>query len=270
MTYSTAGSATLSLPTVLDVQELSIYYHNQQVVDTVNLTIPEKQLVAFIGPSGSGKSTVLRCFNRLTDLIPQLQVTGRIFYRGKDLYDPQWDVTSIRRQIGMIFQQPNPFPKSIYDNIAFGARVNGYAGNIDELVEWSLQQVHLWDSVKDRLSVNAMALTIGQQQHLCIARAIALDPAVLLLDNPTVNLDTCSSSHLEELLSQLKKRYTLIMTTHNLRQAARISDYTAFFGTKMNASGHSIGYLVEYAPTSLLFQRPQQALTQRYVTGRVL
>lgn len=269
MPPSAAGSLTPSLTAILEARELSIYHNNQRVIEALNLKIPEKQLVAFIGPSGSGKSILLRCFNRLTDLMPQLRVTGNIFYRGRNLYDPQWAVTSIRRQIGMIFSRPNPFPKSIYDNIAFGARVNGYTGNIDELVERSLQQVGLWDEVKDQLSLNGMALTIGQQQQLCIARAIAVNPAVLLLDNPTVDLDACTTSRLEELFSQLKKHYTLVMVTHNLRQAARISDYTAFFSTKVDARGHSIGYLVEYAPTSILFQRPQQALTQNYLTGRL-
>ncbi|XFA72902.1 phosphate ABC transporter ATP-binding protein [Thermosynechococcaceae cyanobacterium Okahandja] len=266
MTYPTAHSH--DRPTIFDVRQLRIYYRQQCLVDTLNLTIPENQIVALIGPSGSGKSLFLRCLNRLTDMMPPLRVTGHIFYRGRNLYDSGQDVACIRRQIGMIFERPHLFPKSIYDNVAFGARVNGYAGNMDELVERSLQQVHLWPEVKDRLSHNAMALPLGQQQQLCLARAIAVNPTVLLLDDPTLNLDALASRRLEALFSELKHRYTLIIATHDLQQAARLSDYTAFFHLKTDTGDQAVGYLVEYAETRALFQRPQQSLTYNYVTGR--
>lgn len=254
--------------TVLRAENLDIYYGKFLAVKGVNLDIPKNRVTAFIGPSGCGKSTLLRCFNRLNDLINGFHVEGKVYYYDQDLYAPNVDPIEVRRRIGMVFQKPNPFPKSIYDNIAYGARVNGYKGNLDELVERSLQQAALWDEVKDKLKQNGMALSGGQQQRLCIARAIAINPDVVLMDEPCSALDPISTLKVEELMHQLKENYTIVIVTHNMQQATRVADMTAFFNAKATEKGGKMGYLVEYDRTENIFQNPQQEATRDYVSGR--
>lgn len=254
--------------TVLRVENLDIYYGKFLAVKGVNLQIPKNRVTAFIGPSGCGKSTLLRSFNRLNDLINGFHVDGKVYYYNQDLYAPNVDPVEVRRRIGMVFQKPNPFPKSIYDNIAYGARVNGYKGNLDELVERSLQQAALWDEVKDKLKQNGMALSGGQQQRLCIARAIAVQPDVILMDEPCSALDPLSTLRVEELITQLKEQYSIIIVTHNMQQATRVSDMTAFFNVEPTEKGARMGYLVEYEKTELIFNDPKQKATQEYISGR--
>ncbi|HBB34450.1 MAG TPA: phosphate ABC transporter ATP-binding protein, partial [Cyanobacteria bacterium UBA9273] len=222
------------------------------------------------GPSGCGKSTLLRCFNRLNDLIPGARVEGRISFKGQNLYDKKFDknIEEVRRRIGMVFQKPNPFPKSIYENIAFGARINGYQGNMDELVERSIQQAALWDEVKDKLKQSGLSLSGGQQQRLCIARALAIQPEVLLMDEPCSALDPISTLKIEDLMHQLKEQYTIVIVTHNMQQATRVADMTAFFNAKATEKGGKQGYLVEFDETEQIFQNPQQEATRDYVSGR--
>src|SRR5690606_20961638 len=212
----------------LEARNLSVVYGSTRAVKSVSLRIPDRKVVAFIGPSGCGKSTLLRCFNRMNDLVPGARIEGEAIFQGQNLYGPGVDPVDVRRRIGMVFQKPNPFPKSIYDNVAFGARVNGYRGNMDELVERSLRSAALWDEVKDRLDSSALALSGGQQQRLCIARALAVDPEVLLMDEPASALDPIATQKIEELIYTLKQDYTVVIVTHNMQQAARVSDYTAF------------------------------------------
>lgn len=254
--------------TVLSAENLDIYYGNFLAVKGVNIQIPKNQITAFIGPSGCGKSTLLRCFNRLNDLIQGFHIQGRITYHDQDLYAPNIDPVEVRRRIGMVFQKPNPFPKSIYDNIAYGARVNGYKGNLDELVERSLKQAALWDEVKDKLKQNGMALSGGQQQRLCIARAIAINPDVVLMDEPCSALDPISTLKVEELMHQLKENYTIVIVTHNMQQATRVADMTAFFNAKATEKGGKMGYLVEFDHTENIFQNPREEATRDYVSGR--
>ncbi len=254
--------------TVLRAENLDIYYGKFLAVKGVNIDIPKNRVTAFIGPSGCGKSTLLRCFNRLNDLISGFRVEGKVYYYDQDLYAPNVDPVEVRRRIGMVFQKPNPFPKSIYDNIAYGARVNGYKGNLDELVERSLQQAALWDEVKDKLKQNGMALSGGQQQRLCIARAIAINPDVVLMDEPCSALDPISTLKVEELMHQLKENYTIVIVTHNMQQATRVADMTAFFNAKATEKGGKMGYLVECDRTENIFQNPQQEATRDYVSGR--
>ena len=254
--------------TVLSAENLDIYYGNFLAVKGVNIQIPKNQITAFIGPSGCGKSTLLRCFNRLNDLIQGFHIQGRITYHNQDLYAPNIDPVEVRRRIGMVFQKPNPFPKSIYDNIAYGARVNGYKGNLDELVERSLKQAALWDEVKDKLKQNGMALSGGQQQRLCIARAIAINPDVVLMDEPCSALDPISTLKVEELMHQLKENYTIVIVTHNMQQATRVADMTAFFNAKATEKGGKMGYLVEFDHTENIFQNPREEATRDYVSGR--
>lgn len=255
---------------ILEARDVAIYYggSNQPSVSGVNLSIRQNQITAFIGPSGCGKSTVLRCFNRLNDLIVGARVTGSIAFAGKDLYAPNIDPVEVRRHIGMVFQRPNPFPKSIYENIAFGPRINGYQGNMDELVERSLKQAVIWDEVKDKLKQSGLALSGGQQQRLCIARAIAVQPDVILMDEPCSALDPISTHSIEELMQELKQIYTIIIVTHNMQQATRTSDMTAFFNTEVNDQGKRTGKLVEFAPTEDIFNSPSQASTARYISGQ--
>jgi phosphate transport system ATP-binding protein len=253
---------------VLQVDRVNVFYEDFLAVRNVTLDIPQHQIIAFIGPSGCGKSTILRCFNRLNDLIPGARVEGKITYHGVDLYSPKMDAVDVRRRIGMVFQKPNPFPKSIYENISYGARINGYLGDMDELVERSLRQAALWDEVKDKLKESGLALSGGQQQRLCIARAIAIAPEVILMDEPCSALDPISTLRIEELLQELKERYTIIIVTHNMQQASRVSDMTAFFNAEATAKGSKVGYLVEYDKTSIIFQQPSQEATQAYVSGR--
>ena len=253
---------------VLRAKTISVYYGSTLAVRGVSLDIPENQVIAFIGPSGCGKSTVLRCFNRMNDLIPSAKMEGQITFHGRDIYDKQVDPVQLRSRIGMVFQKPNPFPKSIYENIAFGARINGYQGNMDDLVESSLQKAALWDEVKDKLKDSGLALSGGQQQRLCIARAIAIAPEVILMDEPCSALDPISTLKVEELIHELKEQYTIIIVTHNMQQASRVSDLTAFYNAQATEEGGKMGYLVEYNRTEEIFQNPVQQSTQEYVSGR--
>jgi phosphate transport system ATP-binding protein len=243
----------------IEARELSVFYGRSEAVKKVSLGIPDRQVVAFIGPSGCGKSTLLRCFNRMNDLIPFARIEGQALFHGESLYDAGVDPVEVRRRIGMVFQKPNPFPKSIYDNVAFGPRINGHRGNMDELVERSLRQAALWDEVKDRLSSSALALSGGQQQRLCIARALAVEPEVLLMDEPASALDPIATQKIEDLIYELKQNYTVVIVTHNMQQAARVSDYTAFL---------YMGELIEYGPTKNMFTAPKEERTESYITGR--
>ncbi|BAW96974.1 phosphate import ATP-binding protein [[Synechococcus] sp. NIES-970] len=253
---------------VLQTENVSVYYGNFLAIKGVYLNIPTNQVTAFIGPSGCGKSTLLRCYNRLNDLIPSFRIDGDIAYHGNSLYGATVDPVEVRRRIGMVFQKPNPFPKSIYDNIAYGARINGYQGDMDELVEKSLRQAALWDEVKDKLRQSGLALSGGQQQRLCIARAIAVQPEVILMDEPCSALDPISTLKIEELIHQLKAQYTIVIVTHNMQQASRVADMTAFFNVRTKENGTRQGYLGEYDRTEVIFQNPQEQATQEYVSGR--
>ncbi len=243
----------------LAAEGVSIFYGSKCAVDDVSLSVPSNRVVALIGPSGCGKSTLLRCFNRMNDLIPTARVDGTVRFHGQELYGDEVDPVEVRRRIGMVFQKPNPFPKSIYDNVAFGPRVNGFRGDLGELVEESLRQAALWDEVSDRLHDSAYALSGGQQQRLCIARTLAVRPEVVLMDEPASALDPLATQRIEELIYELKKEYTIVIVTHNMQQAARISDYTAFL---------YMGSLVEYGPTETIFTNPREERTEAYVTGR--
>ncbi len=254
--------------TVLKAENVNVYYGDFLALKNIYLDIPKNNVTAFIGPSGCGKSTLLRCYNRLNDLIPIFRLQGVITYHGENLYAKDIDPVQVRRRIGMVFQRPNPFPKTIYDNIAFGARVNGYKGDMDELVEKSLTQAALWDEVKDKLRQSGLAISGGQQQRLCIARAIALQPDVILMDEPCSALDPISTLKVEELIHELKKNYTIIIVTHNMQQASRVADYTAFFNVKPTEKGSRQGYLVEYDRTEAIFQNPREEATQEYISGR--
>ena len=246
---------------ILQVKDLDLWYGAHQALHSVSMDIPEKSITAFIGPSGCGKSTFLKTLNRMNDLVPGVKITGEARYRGEDIYAPGTDVCRLRREIGMVFQKPNPFPMSIYDNIAYGPRTHGIRSKarLDELVERSLRGAAIWDEVKDRLKKNALGLSGGQQQRLCIARALAVEPAVLLMDEPTSALDPISTSRIEELTMELKERYTIVIVTHNMQQAVRISDRTAFF---------LLGELVEYGATEQVFSAPAEKRTEDYITGR--
>ena len=246
---------------ILQVKDLDLWYGAHQALHSVSMDIPEKSITAFIGPSGCGKSTFLKTLNRMNDLVPGVKITGEVRYQGEDIYAPGTDVCRLRREIGMVFQKPNPFPMSIYDNIAYGPRTHGIRSKtkLDELVERSLRGAAIWDEVKDRLKKNALGLSGGQQQRLCIARALAVEPAVLLMDEPTSALDSISTSRIEELTMELKERYTIVIVTHNMQQAVRISDRTAFF---------LLGELVEYGATEQVFSAPAEKRTEDYITGR--
>ncbi len=246
---------------IMTVQGLDLWYGDHQALHDISLNIPEKSITALIGPSGCGKSTFLKTLNRMNDLIPGVKITGDVRYRDQDIFAPGTDVNELRREIGMVFQKPNPFPMSIYDNIAYGPRTHGIKNRarLDEIVEKSLRGAAIWDEVKDRLKKNALGLSGGQQQRLCIARALAVEPEVLLMDEPTSALDPISTSKIEELAMQLKEQYTIVIVTHNLQQAVRISDRTAFF---------LLGELVECGDTQQLFSQPQDKRTEDYITGR--
>jgi len=262
------SSTSTMTETVLKAERLNVYYGSTRAVRDVFLDIPKNEIVAFIGPSGCGKSTVLRCFNRMNDLIPSARVDGKISFYGRDIYDKSVDAVELRRRIGQVFQKPNPFPKSIYDNIAFGARINGYQGDMDELVERSLKGAALWDEVKDKLKESGLSLSGGQQQRLCIARAIAIEPEVILMDEPCSALDPISTLRIEELMQELKEKYTIVIVTHNMQQASRVSDKTAFFNAEATDQGGKIGYLVEFDQTVTIFSNPKEERTMAYVSGR--
>ena len=246
---------------VISVQDLCLWYGEHQALKNVSIEIPEKSITALIGPSGCGKSTFLKTLNRMNDLIPGVKITGSVEYKGENIFDPAMDVNELRRQVGMVFQKPNPFPMSIYDNIAYGPRTHGIRSKarLDDIVERSLRGAAIWDEVKDRLKKNALGLSGGQQQRLCIARALAVEPDVLLMDEPTSALDPISTSKIEDLAMQLKEKYTIVIVTHNMQQAVRISDSTAFF---------LLGELVEYGNSEQLFSNPRDKRTEDYITGR--
>ena len=249
---------------LLQVQNVDVYYSKFRAIKDVSMDVVRHRVLALIGPSGCGKSTLLRCFNRMNDLIPGTRITGSILYDGRDLYGPNTDATEIRSRIGMVFQKPNPFPKSIYENVAFGLKVNGYRGDIAEAVELSLRKAALWDEVKDRLKQSALALSGGQQQRLCIARALAVEPDVVLMDEPCSALDPIATLAIEELIRELVANYTIIIVTHNMQQAARVSDETAFLMVDEDRAG----YLVELDNTQTIFTNPKNERTEAYITGR--
>jgi phosphate transport system ATP-binding protein len=251
-----------------DVRDISVYYGNFRAVRDVSVQVHENQITALIGPSGCGKTTFLRCLNRMNDLIPTARVEGTLLYHGVDLYDPAVDPVEVRRRIGMVFQKPNPFPKTIYDNVAFGPKIAGYKGNLDELVEESLHHAALWDEVKDKLRESGLALSGGQQQRLCIARAIATRPDVILMDEPCSALDPIATQKIEDLMRDLVEEYTIVIVTHNMQQAARVSDRTAFFTVDLAEDGARTGTIVEVDDTETMFTKPNDPRTEDYITGR--
>ncbi len=256
--------------TSISLQNVTISYGDIDAVRNIYCEIPKEKVTAFIGPSGCGKSTVLRSLNRMNDLIPSCKLKGRILFEDTDLYAPKIDPVEVRRRIGMVFQQPNPFPKTIYENIAFGARINGFNGNMNELVESSLRKAAVWEECKDKLNQSGYSLSGGQQQRLCIARTIAIEPDVILMDEPCSALDPISTLKIEETIHQLKKSFTIIIVTHNMQQALRVSDMTAFFNAETsdkNGSG-KVGYLAEFNNTELIFNSPSEKATQDYISGR--
>ena len=254
---------------VFETEDLSVHYAGKPAVLDVTMKIPEKEITAFIGPSGCGKSTILRCFDRMNDLIPGATVGGTIQYHGVDLYGADVDPVQVRKRIGMVFQKPNPFPKPIYDNIAFGPKVLGMKGDMDEIVETALRRASLWDDVKDRMKDNAFGMSGGQQQRLCIARALATNPDVILMDEPCSALDPISTSRIEDLMHELKETVSIVIVTHNMQQAARVSDRTAFFIVDLSAGeDQRIGRLVEYGPTDRIFTNPHDTRTEEYVSGK--
>ncbi len=253
-----------SLPTAVELRNVHLYYGAFRAVKEINLTVPRSRITALIGPSGCGKSTLLRSINRMNDLIPIARVEGEMLFHGENIYADYVDPVEVRRRIGMVFQKPNPFPKSIYDNVAFGPTINGFKGNMDELVERSLRRAALWDDVKDKLKQSGLALSGGQQQRLCIARAIATEPDMILMDEPCSALDPRSTLQIEELMAELKENYTIIIVTHNMQQAARASDFTVF----MTMAEDRAGFIVEHGPTLQIFTNPKNTLTEDYVSGR--
>ncbi len=253
---------------IFDVGDLNVFYGDFHAVKDITLSVYANSITALIGPSGCGKSTVLRCFNRMNDLIEGARVEGTVNYHGVDLYGENIDPVQVRRHVGMVFQKPNPFPKSIYDNIAYGPRIAGFKGNMDELVEESLRRAALWDEVKDKLDASGFSLSGGQQQRLCIARAIATSPDVVLMDEPCSALDPIATLRIEELMQELKEDYTIIIVTHNMQQAARVSERTAFFNVQLGEQGERTGRLVEYSDTGKLFTNPDIQATEDYITGR--
>ncbi len=250
---------------VFRLHDVGVWYGNKHAISEITLDIPLKRVTALIGPSGCGKSTLLRCLNRMNDLIPGARIEGSVEYHGANIYDRTVDPVEVRRRIGMVFQKPNPFPKSIYDNVAFGARVNGIKGNMDDIVERSLRQAAIWEEVKNDLKKSGLALSGGQQQRLCIARALAVQPDVILMDEPCSALDPIATLKIEDLIRELTREYTIVIVTHNMQQAARVSDYTAF----MLAAEHGVnGQLVEYGATTEIFTQPRDKRTEDYITGR--
>jgi phosphate transport system ATP-binding protein len=265
-----ARAAPAHREAIFSLEQLSVSYAGAPAVKDITLDMYEKNITALIGPSGCGKSTLIRCLNRMNDLIPSARVDGSVRYHGEDLYAPGIDSVQVRQRIGMVFQKPNPFPKSIYDNVAFGPRVLGMKGDMNEIVESALRHAALWDEVKDRLKTNAFGMSGGQQQRLCIARALATEPDVLLMDEPCSALDPISTGRIEDLMLELKTNYSIVIVTHNMQQAARVSDMTAFFTVELDAGEkHRTGRVVEYAPTDKIFTNPDDKRTEDYVTGKV-
>ena len=277
----TSGDATISLHTEVAVHEtgearertfelrdVSVSYGRARAVEGVTMDIHRQEITALIGPSGCGKSTLIRCLNRMNDLIPTARVEGTLLYHGQDIYAPKVDPVQVRKVIGMVFQKPNPFPKSIYDNIAFGPRIVGTKEKMDDVVERALTRANLWDEVKDRLGDNAYGMSGGQQQRLCIARCIAVDPDVILMDEPCSALDPISTARIEDLMQELKERYTIVIVTHNMQQAARTADRTAFLTAEVREGGDRVGCLVEYDTTEKIFTNPSDPRTEGYITGR--
>ncbi|WP_174590032.1 phosphate ABC transporter ATP-binding protein PstB [Methanocella conradii] len=246
---------------IFDISDLSLYYGKSRALANINMKIPARSITAIIGPSGCGKSTFLKCLDRMNDLVPGVKVTGKVLFKGKNIYDRDVDVVELRKKVGMVFQKPNPFPMSVYDNVAYGPRVHGIKdkARLDEIVEKSLKQAALWDELKDRLRDSAMSLSGGQQQRLCIARCLAVEPEVLLMDEPCSALDPIATSKIEDLMQKLKEKYTIVIVTHNMQQAARVSEKTAFF---------LMGELIEYGETKRIFEAPQDRRTEDYITGR--
>jgi phosphate transport system ATP-binding protein len=266
----TAPSTAAPDEPALQAIGLRVWYGQSIALKDIDLDIPRHRITALIGPSGCGKSTLLRCFNRMNDLIPDARVEGDLRFDGDSIIGPKVDPVTLRRRIGMVFQKPNPFPKSIYNNIAWGARINGYRGDMDELVERSLRRAALWDEVKDKIHRSGLALSGGQQQRLCIARTLAVEPEVILMDEPCSALDPISTARVEELMDDLKRDYTIVIVTHNMAQARRVSDMTACLMPDVDAArGQRTGVLVEFSPTDILFTNPRDARTEAYITGRV-
>lgn len=266
---STAAKTASDAKVSIALEDVTISYGSFEAVKNVNLDLPHGKVTSFIGPSGCGKSTVLRALNRMNDLIPGCGLRGRVIFDGENIYHPRIDPVEVRRRIGMVFQKPNPFPKTIYENIAFGARINGYQGDMDALVERSLRQAAVWDECKDKLNESGLALSGGQQQRLCIARAIATEPEVILMDEPCSALDPISTLKIEETIHELKRNYTIIIVTHNMQQAVRVADMTAFYNAEAVEGGSGkVGYLVEFSETERIFNSPRQQATQDYVSGR--
>jgi phosphate transport system ATP-binding protein len=264
------AEAAQPVESIFDVRDVAVFYGDHRAVTDITLKLRRNQITALIGPSGCGKSTFIRCLNRMNDLIPTARVEGEVIYHDQDLYGKSIDPVQVRKRIGMVFQKPNPFPKSIYDNIAFGPRVMGMKGSMDEIVEGALRRAALWDDVKDRLKTNAFGMSGGQQQRLCIARALATEPDVLLMDEPCSALDPISTGRIEDLMLELKKDYSIVIVTHNMQQAARVSDRTAFFTVELDAGEkHRTGRVVEYAATDKIFTNPDDKRTEDYVTGKV-
>ena len=263
-----AASNATAREAVFTLRDVQVAYGGVPAVENVTFELSKNHITAFIGPSGCGKSTLLRCLNRMNDLIPSASVSGSVCFYDQDLYAPDIDPVQVRKRIGMVFQKPNPFPKSIYENIAFGPRVLGMKGDMDEIVETALRKSALWDEVKDRLKTNAFGMSGGQQQRLCIARTMAVEPDVILMDEPCSALDPISTGAIEELMLELKKNYSIVIVTHNMQQAARVSDMTAFYNVDKLEAGKRVGKLVEFAPTAKIFTAPDDPRTEEYVTGK--
>jgi phosphate transport system ATP-binding protein len=265
---SEAGDTKPSGPPVMELRDVSVFYNDFEAVRNTSMPIARNQITAMIGPSGCGKSTILRALNRMNDLIPGARVKGSVTYHGQDIYAPEVDPIQVRRRVGMVFQKPNPFPKSIFDNVAYGLRINGFKGKLEDRVEEALTGAALWDEVKDKLKTSGLALSGGQQQRLCIARAIAVQPDVILMDEPCSALDPIATGRIEDLMHELTETYTIVIVTHNMQQAARVSHYTAFFTAEVDDKQVRYGRLVEFNDTNRLFTNPTDRRTEEYVTGR--